>query len=511
MALSTVLCADWSASPKGREVYVATVEPRTIERVLPPAGGWTVPSAVAAAKQRSRGGSALLGFDAPLGVPASFWQALRRERPEWAKARSFSGLLDCFVQDVGFFEPVKTPQAWRPGQPFFHVEAGRGGRLRFERAMTGHAVGSLRGIDRLTAGLPAFIAGGIAGAVGSAACDIWRGLGGPGRGRPKLWPFDVSLDELLLGNKGVVVAEIYPRLAYGVALGEGPPPWRRLSIAKNDAKTRAQAVFNLAESAWVRNARVTLDDLVVARESSDAFDALFAAAAILRCLIEETPLSRAELEDREAEGGILCSGSVDFDVPERKFRPKAEAASAIVRIYVELREIEPPVWRRIDVPADFTLAQLHRVLQIAFGWEDRHLHEFRFQGVAFGTPDPEAPPEMRNERKARLGGLVEAGMTGEYLYDFGDDWVHELRIESSGPADAAVTYPVCTGGARACPPEDCGGVPGYVRLLESLFDPRHEEHATIRTWVGGFFDPEGFDANGVNRQLWSRLGVRGRG
>lgn len=148
----------------------------------------------------------------------------------------------------------------------------------------------------------------------------------------------------------------------------------------------------------MRAGAVTLDDLGVARESSDAFDALFSAAAILRCLIEGIPLSRPELEDPVVEGCILCSGSIEFHAPERKFRPARTAERAIVRIYAELREIEPPVWRRIEVPADFTLPQLHSVLQIAFGWEDRHLHEFRIQGVAFGMPDDEAPPEMRDER-----------------------------------------------------------------------------------------------------------------
>ena len=321
MALNAALCADWSTQGRGREIYAASIDARTVKRVPPPAGGWTVVAALRAAQGRRRGGTALLGFDAPIGVPSSFLKVLGCEKPEWSKLRNFSDLLPRLALDRGFFEPVSRARGWRPARPFFRVPPGPGGRRRFEQAMAARAVDGLRRIDRLAKGLPVFIVSGIAGAVGGAAGDLWRGLGGlEAVDRPRLWPFEGSLDELTAGH-GTIVAEIYPRLAYGVALGEGPPPWGRLSIGKSDPGRRAQALDCLAQATWVSAGGVTFDDLKMAADSDDAFDALFSAAAILRCLIEEVPLSRPDLEERGSEGGILCSGSVDLHAPERKFRP----------------------------------------------------------------------------------------------------------------------------------------------------------------------------------------------
>lgn len=93
------------------------------------------------------------------------------------------------------------------------------------------------------------------------------------------------------------------------------------------------------------------------------------------------------------------------------------------------------------------------------------------------------------------------GGTPIYEYDFGDGWDHELKIEKIVPADLTAHYPRCTAGSRACPPEDCGGPPGYERLLEALRDPKHEDHEQMREWIGGEFDPEAFDLDEVNRVL----------
>lgn len=154
---------------------------------------------------------------------------------------------------------------------------------------------------------------------------------------------------------------------------------------------------------------------------------------------------------------------------------------------------KPPVWRRVVVPSRISLAESHEILQAAFGWWGYHLHEFEISGRRYGIDDGEGwePPE--DERRARLDMLAGAGSSFTYTYDFGDDWRHKVAVEKVTPADPAVTYPACTGGRRACPPEDCGGVWGYENLLAMLADPTHEEHASMLEWVGGTFDPDAFD------------------
>lgn len=173
----------------------------------------------------------------------------------------------------------------------------------------------------------------------------------------------------------------------------------------------------------------------------------------------------------------------------------------IYQIKLALQYINPPVWRRIEVPGDIRLGKLHRILQSAMGWSDSHLHAFRIGKTAYGIPDPDFPDDMQNERNARLDSIATQGDKIIYEYDFGDGWLHELKIEKTIPADPSVHYPRCIAGERACPPEDCGGPPGYEHLLEVLRDPKHEEHEEMSAWTGGEFDPEEFDFDAVNREL----------
>jgi hypothetical protein len=171
----------------------------------------------------------------------------------------------------------------------------------------------------------------------------------------------------------------------------------------------------------------------------------------------------------------------------------------VFELRVSLRHIEPAIWRAVRVPADVPLAVLHEVLQTAFGWKNSHLHDFRVGDIRFGMTGVEDEMFSVDERAAPLGAVVRVGSTFTYLYDFGDDWEHEIVVEGvSHDGGSAV---LCTGGARACPPEDCGGPPGYARLLEVLANPRHEEHADMKRWGPRGFDPEKFDAAVVNKKL----------
>lgn len=171
---------------------------------------------------------------------------------------------------------------------------------------------------------------------------------------------------------------------------------------------------------------------------------------------------------------------------------------------VTLRDIRPPIWRQFRVSGDITLDCLHQVLQAVMGWTDTHLHLFRIDGVKYGEPDPEfddSENPTENEMAIRLDQVIsQEGKQFKYLYDFGDGWEHAIIVEKISPQEV-LEYPVCIGGARACPPEDCGGVNGYKEFTEALRDPRHERHSEPVEWLGKEFRPEHFDLEKVNHRL----------
>ena len=177
----------------------------------------------------------------------------------------------------------------------------------------------------------------------------------------------------------------------------------------------------------------------------------------------------------------------------------------VCQLYIVLLDIEPEIWRRFQVSSDVTLDRLHDVIQMVMGWQDYHLHQFMLENVYYGIP-PEDPPKIgpptKDERKARLRDIIDGeGDTFTYRYDFGDCWDHGLEVEKMFAPQEGKCPPACIAGARACPPEDCGGTMGYERLLESLRDPEHPEHERLLEWVGGSFDPEEFDIAEVKRKL----------
>ncbi len=174
---------------------------------------------------------------------------------------------------------------------------------------------------------------------------------------------------------------------------------------------------------------------------------------------------------------------------------------AAFQLRIELRELLPPVWRRFLVPGSITLPGLHRVIQEVMGWENCHLHLFRFGNKEYGVPDPVFPSEMRNERGRRLHEFLRnEGETFGYEYDFGDSWEHDLVVERIVTGAEAVDTRRMEG-ERACPPEDVGGPPGYMEYLEALRDPAHPDHEEMVRWRGPSFEPERFDLERINRRL----------
>lgn len=180
----------------------------------------------------------------------------------------------------------------------------------------------------------------------------------------------------------------------------------------------------------------------------------------------------------------------------------------VYQFKLTIREIEPTIWRRIQVPAVYSFWDLHVAIQDAIGWLDCHLHAFRFPRPNHPKDFIEIgiPGEEFDNHKTLPGWKVQIseyftvpGIVGLYEYDFGDSWLVDVLLEGILLKEKGVKYPLCLAGERACPPEDCGGVPGYYDLLATLADQKHPEYEETAQWAkgqtkyGGPYKPEKFD------------------
>ncbi len=192
--------------------------------------------------------------------------------------------------------------------------------------------------------------------------------------------------------------------------------------------------------------------------------------------------------------------------------PKAGATSRtsgpknVHRVKVTLRGAKPPIWRRFEVPSNITLRRLHTVIQAGFNWQDYHLHLFETAVGLYGMPDPDDDHDIRSDAYKKLSAVADwPGDRIRYTYDFGDNWELDIIVEAVQPAEPGMAYPRCTGGRRAAPPEDCGGVWGYADMLNVLANPRHEEHKSRLWWLGietaADYNPDAFDSEVVNNDL----------
>lgn len=174
------------------------------------------------------------------------------------------------------------------------------------------------------------------------------------------------------------------------------------------------------------------------------------------------------------------------------------------RLKVTLRSVKPPIWRRIEIDSEVSLAELSDLLEAAMGWLGGHLHAFEANGVTYESPDPDDGlfRGSKDESDHTLSDvLAEVGTKMRWDYDFGDGWQHAVEVEAIEPADASITYPRCTGGRRACPPDDCGGPWGFEELLEAIADPAHPRHDELTEWLPPGYDPAHFEPDEATEDM----------
>jgi hypothetical protein len=185
-----------------------------------------------------------------------------------------------------------------------------------------------------------------------------------------------------------------------------------------------------------------------------------------------------------------------------------KANAPIYQLKVVLFGSATPIWRRLHVPADAKLDWLHAVLQVAMGWTNSHLHQFKvgedyYSDTRHHSAEFEDDLPILEERTFTLRQIAPREQDAfRYEYDFGDSWEHEITVEKILPNTAESSSARCLEGARACPPEDCGGTPGYDDLLKILENRKHPEHKSMKEWLGRPLDAEAFDVEKTN--FWLR-------
>lgn len=190
-----------------------------------------------------------------------------------------------------------------------------------------------------------------------------------------------------------------------------------------------------------------------------------------------------------------------------KSKSNPYAKNHLLQFKIELQDIEPLIWRRILVPSDYNFWDLHVAIQDSMGWQDRHLHHFEIRGKGkqkedhIGIPDFDGIVDLQEVFPGweipMFAYFNDLSVQAKYLYDYGDDWYHIVKLEGYIFREKGVKYPVCIGGERACPPEDCGGFSGYLHLIKTLADPGNPEHDAMKSWLGREWDPDKFNQNKI--------------
>ena len=181
------------------------------------------------------------------------------------------------------------------------------------------------------------------------------------------------------------------------------------------------------------------------------------------------------------------------------------------QIKLTLEGITPNIWRRFLVKGNITFQKLHEVIQTVMGWGNYHLYAFYVGKEQIGPPNPYDDSEQLNSKKVRLNEKLSIKQKVGYVYDFGDNWDHTLVVEKIVDNKEDGDVPICLAGERACPPEDCGSIPGYYELMKLKKNKKHREYKEkIVEWLGEDFDFELFDIDEVNKQLLKHRKIDGR-
>jgi hypothetical protein len=215
---------------------------------------------------------------------------------------------------------------------------------------------------------------------------------------------------------------------------------------------------------------------------------------VLEALAKYHPDPAAAKAARKAAMQARSRVMVERQAMESVVAPRGE----VYQLKITLEDVEPPVWRRIQVASSIDLAELHAVIQTAMGWTNSHLHMFEIDDERYA--DPDWVDGAMSPDRITLAEVAGEGEQFEYVYDFGDHWRHGVLVEKALPR-ASEKLPVCLAGRRACPPEDVGGPWRYAEFLEAYDDPAHEEHQQFREWAGDGFDATSFDAKKLTRKL----------
>ncbi|GAB3262419.1 plasmid pRiA4b ORF-3 family protein [Arthrobacter pigmenti] len=283
--------------------------------------------------------------------------------------------------------------------------------------------------------------------------------------------------------------------------------------------------------------RARLDDLISgAAESEDIFGTL-PVRLVKRRLDQYSELGLVTGKDHYKVSPVVaqCIGAIVDDVMDFALEAEEDSDDELVdapfadssfhdldgithspdaqvwQLKIGLRGSKPPIWRRILVPSSIRLNELHGVIQLSFGWTDTHLHIFStdgpYRGDVYRPADPEFMEEGEIDESTISLGKVLSGDSKKlfYVYDFGDDWVHEIQFEETVADPAGKELPVCTGGRATAPVDDSGGIWGWADKVEAVNDPSHEDHVETREWLGlapdESIDAKAFDLDEVNIRL----------
>ena len=310
-----IIAVDWGKDVRKRSAYIADLQAKRISR-LPFDGRLSHLLEHASALQDR----VLIGIDAAIGFPTADWKALTKK--SGTRASSFTDFLlgDTLPED--FFNPVSESRNWSPERPFIRPPRGRWSLKAYEAASRG---GFYRRVDRRLKAQPIFVTSGIPGSVGSGTRALWQELRELDESFCfRIWPFDGAVNKLLRQEKPVI-AEIYPKACYGIALSESLPA-PLYPVAKTKQTARQNALETLRKAAWISREQITIEDIQAAIANEDDFDALISAAALTRLFIEKAPLEDANDSDSKVEGDVLGTASLSGKTGYAE-RPRKSLAS----------------------------------------------------------------------------------------------------------------------------------------------------------------------------------------